>query len=211
MGLGATSFGLGAEVPEFAAIQLDAGGGGDFPSVQLLSSPGQPLAIVSGLSDADAEPEGDVRIGDWDYLSNGNIVVVGESRQGNDLVDKYGGTAAGNHAVYRIVTPTGQEVKPVALVGEAPEANEIWHGVGVTENGFAVRFGLGGRTKVRLFDNNGAPISTNIDVGDLSGSVVAAKGGRGDGSGFHGNGKDAYVAFTVDTDENGARQAWVTV
>lgn len=210
-GMGATSYALGDEVPELAGIQADAGGVGDFPSVQLLSNTAQPLHILSGLADAEAEPAGDVRIADWDYLANGNVVIVGESRQGDDLVTKYGGASAGNHAVFRIVTPTGQEVKSVALVSEVPEVNEIWHGVGVTENGFAVRFALGGRTKVRVFDNNGAPISTNIDVGEITGSAVAAKGGRGDGTGFHGNGKDAYVTVTANTDENGARQVWVTV
>jgi len=209
-GMGATSFFLGIEVPEFAAIQLDAGGGGDFPSVQLLSATGGPAGIVSGVNDADAEPTGDIRVGDWEYLSNGNVVIVGESRQGSDLVDRFGGTTAGNHAVFRIVSPAGQEIKGYSLVSDVAEANGVWHGVGVTSNGFAVRFDSGG-AKVRMFDNSGNPTSTNIDLGALTGFPIAAGGGRGDGAGFHGNGKDAYVAVNAGTDDQGNLAVWVTV
>jgi hypothetical protein len=211
-GMGATSFALGAEVPELAGINVQSDGEpGDFPSVQLLTNDGQPIGIVTGLSDADADVPGDVRIGDWDFLANSNLVVVGESRQEADLQDKFGGAAPGRHAVYRIVDPTGREVKAVSLVSETTDANEIWHGVGVTSNGFGVRFGQGGRTIVRLFDNAGNPTSTNIDLALLTESVAAAGGGRGDGTGFHGNGVDAYVVANAGADENGANRVWVTV
>ena len=207
IGMGGTSFELGLEVAELFDINMDAGGGGDFPAVQLLNNSGQPLGIVSGLSDADAEPDGNVRIGDWEYLSNGNIVIVGESRQKDDAMTKYGGTAPAEHAIYRIVDPTGQEVKATSLVSESPEGNaNIWHGVGVTANGFAVRFNQGG-AKVRLFDNNGNPVTGNIDLATLTGQPATAGGGRGDGAGFHGNGKDAYVVVN----SSGAQGVFVTV
>jgi len=61
-------------------------------------------------------------------------------------------------------------------------ANEIWHGVGVTQNGFAVRFNEGGRAQVRLFNNDGAPKGANIDLGTLANQEGAAGGGRGDGA-----------------------------
>src|SRR6185436_18999879 len=82
IGMGATSFQLGDEVPQLAVIQNNAAGenAGDFPSVQLLSNSGQPNGILSGVDDAYAERDGDIRVGDWDFLSNGNIVIVGESR-----------------------------------------------------------------------------------------------------------------------------------
>ncbi|MBI4662693.1 MAG: hypothetical protein HY735_28095, partial [Verrucomicrobia bacterium] len=212
IGMGATSFALGLEVPEFAAIQTTpAGEAGDFPGVQLLSNDGKPVAILSGLSDTDADPDGNVRIGDWDYLANGNVVIVGESRQKADLVSRWKGAAEGNHAVYRIVDQTGKEVRALGLVSAVPEANEIWHGVAVTKNGFGVRFVLGGRATVRLFDNSGAPISTNLDLATITGKAAAAGGGRGDGAGFHGNGNDAYVAISSGTDEQGAKQVWLTV
>src|SRR5258706_7807550 len=38
-----------------------------------------------------AESSGDMRVGDWEYLSNGNIVIVNESRQNQDLIDRFGG------------------------------------------------------------------------------------------------------------------------
>jgi hypothetical protein len=176
--------------------------------VQLLTETGGPIRILTGVSDAYAETAGDIRIADRDYLANGIIVIVGESRQGTDLVTKYGGTANGNHAIFRIVDPSGNEVKAVSLVADAPVANEIWHGVGVTADGFAVRFAQGGRTKVRMFDNAGNPTTTNLDLGTLTGFPVAAGGGWGDSAGFHGNGNNAYVAVNSD---RSAKRVWVTV
>ncbi|MCB1125982.1 MAG: hypothetical protein KDM81_05765 [Verrucomicrobiae bacterium] len=207
-GMGATAFDLRYEVPEVADIEVDAGGGGDWPALQLLDNTGDPLGLVSGVSAAEAEPAGDIRIADWDYLANGNLVVVGESRQEADLVSKYGGAAAGKHAIFRIVTPAGEVVKAATLVSETAVANEIWHGVGVTANGFGVRFWQGGKTFVRLFDNAGEPVTGNLDLGTLTGNAAAAAGGRGDSAGFHGNGVDAYVAISAGTTAQGA---WVTV
>ncbi len=210
VGMGATSFELGVDVEAFAEIQNDAGGGGDFPSVQLLTGTGSPLGIVSGVSDANAETAGDIRIGDWDFLKTGNIVIVGESRQNDDLTEKFGGAAPLRHAAYRVVTPAGVEVKAYSLVSEFTEKVEMWHGVGVTANGFAVRFAQNGAGTVRLFDNAGNPTSTNINLAEATGYALAGAGGRGDSVGFHGNGKDAYVVATSGTDANGP-QVWVTV
>ncbi|MGC9329849.1 MAG: hypothetical protein ACP5I1_19595, partial [Candidatus Hinthialibacter sp.] len=212
VGMGATAFSLGLEIEELADINMDEGGGGDFPAVQLLTNDGSPISVLSGVSEEAAEPAGDIRIGDWDYLSNGNIVIVGESRQDEDLVSVYGGGAPGHQAIYRVVDPLGNEVRPVSLVSEVPEATEIWHGVGVTQNGFAVRFSLGGRATIRLFDNNGDPITGNIDIGELTGDEGTIGGGRGDGTGFHGNGVDAY-ALTSSRDGNadGLSEVYLTV
>lgn len=209
-GMGATSFELGVDVEAFAAIENDAGGGGDYPAVQLLNGNGAPLGIVSGVSDEDAETAGNIRIGDWDFLKTGNIVIVGESRQNDDLSTRFGGAAPLRHAAYRVVTPAGVEVKAYSLVSEVKEKVEMWHGVGVTANGFGVRFALNGAGTVRLFDNAGNPTSTNINLAEATGFALAGAGGRGDGVGFHGNGKDAYVLATAGTDANGP-QVWVTV
>lgn len=148
--------------------------------MQLLTASGGPAGIVSGMSDADAEPEGDVRIGDWDYLANGNIVIVGESRQDEDRTNRFGmltNVGPNNVAVYRIVTPAGTEVKAYGPVSAVAERNEIWHGVGVTANGFAVRFARNG-AKVRMFDNAGNPTSEDIDLATLTGKPIAAGGTR---------------------------------
>ncbi len=210
-GMGATSFGLGTEIEAFAEIQNDAGGGGDFASVQLLSKVGAPLGLVSGMSDTDAEPAGDARIGDWDFLKTGNIVIVSESRQNGDLTERFGGAVANRHAGYRIVTPAGVEVKPYSLLSEKTDKVEMWHGVGVTANGFAARFASLGAATVRMFDNLGNPTSTNINIAEATGFAIAGGGGRGDGTGFHGNGKDAYVLASAGTGPDGTPQVWVTV
>jgi hypothetical protein len=211
VGMGATAFSLGLEIEELADINIDAGGGGDFPAVQLLTNDGRPIATLSGVDDAYAEPEGDIRIGDWDYLSNGHVVIVGESRQQFDLQNVYGG-APGNHAIYRIVNQAGNEVRSVGLVSEAAEITEIWHGVGVTQNGFGVRFSRGGRATVRLFNNAGEPVSEDIDIGLLTENEATIGGGRGDGAGFHGNGVDAYaIVNSNDGDGNGGREVYLSV
>ena len=205
MGMGATSWQLDLEVSALAGY--DGNNQGDYPTVQLLGNTGQPAGIVVGLAEAYATRDpASIRIGDWEYLSNGNILIVGESRQNQDLVDLYGGTDAQTHAIFRIVQPDGTVVKTETLVSETPVKSEIWHGAAVTQDGFAIRFGGPAGATVRMFDNAGTPISTNIDVGTLTGHAEAAGGGRGDSAGFHGNGKDAYVLA------NGSGNlAWVTV
>lgn len=202
VGFGATSFGLGEEITDLSSYA----GTGDFPSVQLLDNAGQPVRIVTGLDTAYAARDGDIRIGDWEYLSNGNIVIVGESRQDQDLVDVYQGAEPAHHAIFRIVDGTGKAVVPETLVSDTPIKSEIWHGAAATANGFAVRFSGPGGATVRMFDNAGKPVSTNLDLATLSGHPEAGGGGRGDGSGFHGNGKDAYVHVAASGSE-----IWVTV
>jgi hypothetical protein len=209
IGMGASSWDLGKEVAAFAAY-TDSGED-DYPAVQVLTSDGKPVAIVAGTDSAYVQDSGSIRIADWDFLANGNIVIVGESRQEADLVNKYGGAANGQHAIYRIVDQTGKEIKATSLVSATTDPNQIWHGVGVTANGFAVRFNQGGRTTVRLFDNGGNPVSTNLDLGTLTGKEIVAAGGRGEDVGFHGNAKDAYVYVNTGTDDTGAIQVWVTV
>lgn len=206
-GMGASSYELGDEIPALSATQ---NGGEDFPTVQLVTETGSPVGVVAGVDATYAERPGNIRIADWDYLSNGNVLIVGESRQDDDLVSIYGGDLAKHHAIYRIVTPAGVEVKPVSLASETPIESQAWHGSGVTSNGFAIRFGAPNGV-VRLFKNDGTPISTNIDLATATGFAIAANGGRGDGSGFHGNGKDAYVDVASGTDDAGNKQVWVTV
>src|SRR5262249_7328803 len=166
IGMGPTAFGIGLEIPELADIQVQSDGSeGDFPVVQLLNNDGTPLNshVLPGYSDADADVSGDVRIADWEYLSDGNIVIVGESRQQADLVNRFGGASGGNHAAFRILRPDGTEVKGLTLASDSPVANSMWHGVGVVRGGFAIRFDQGG-AKVRLFRNDGTPLTENIDV-----------------------------------------------
>jgi hypothetical protein len=205
LGMGAVAYDpIGSEIPYLEDINADDGGYADFPAVQLLNNNGTPAgSVLTGASDAEAQPVGAIRIADWDYLATGNIVIVGESRQADDYV--LTGQTGGKVPVYRIVTPAGVEVKTYSAVSSEPVGSDMWHGVGVTANGFAVRFNPSGAA-VRLFDNAGNPISTNLNLATVAGHPEAGGGGRGDGIGFHGNGKDAYVY--VCGSGNGP---WVTV
>lgn len=205
IGMGAISYGLSAEVAEMAAY--DDANSGDVNTVQLLGNDGKPINILGGVSPeyATADP-GNIRIGDFDYLANGNVVIVGESRQKDDLVNLYGGDTSATHAVYRVLTPSGTVIKSESLVSSEPILSEIWHGVGVTKNGFAVRINTPQGVAIRLFDNAGNPTSTNIILATLANAPQAGGGGRGDGAGFHGNGDNLYVhACAAGTD------VWVTV
>lgn len=207
IGMGATAYDTGKEVAALAGYT----DGGDWPAVQLLTGNGAPLGIVNGVPVEYAARSGNIRIGDWHYLGNSNIVIVGESRQGADLTDLYGGESPQNHVIVRVVDPTGKEVKAVQLASETPTKTEMWHGVGVTRNGFAVRFSNNGPGAIRLFDNSGTPVSTNIDLAAHTQQPLAAGGGRGDGIGFHGNGVDAYALATIGADGDGKRHVWLTV
>jgi len=211
IGMGASGMdGLGAEIASYASYV----GNGDFPAVQLLDDNGGPLSNVAGVTSAYSAAGGSIRIGDWDYLSNGNIVIAGDSRQNDDLVNVYGGAAPFQHSIYRIVTPAGVEVKAASLISDTANQTgnqNMWHGLGVTANGFAIRFPDSTRgVCVRLFDNAGTALTTNLPLTTITGYPQAGGGGRGDGAGFHGNGKDAYV-HAADYTYGGVSGFWVTV
>ena len=208
IGMGAIAMdGLGAEIADYASYV----GNGDFPAVQLLTDSGAPVSAVAGASSAYAATAGSIRIGDWEYLSNGNIVIAGDSRQNDDLVNKYGGAAPANHSIYRIMSPAGAVVKAESIVSSPAVSSGIWHGVGVTKDGFAVRFLDNTKgSSIRLFDNNGNGLTTNVLLSSLIGYAQAGGGGRGDSIGFHGNGKDAYVLANDYTVGNSSG-FWVTV
>ena len=205
-------YGMGLEIPRFFGIANDNNNSGadfgDFPAVQLLNNDGSKAAnALSGVTEADAEPLGSIRLGDWEYLANGNIVIVGESRQAADRV--LTGQTSGNVPVFRIVTPAGVQVKGYTAISSAAIGGSMWHGVGVTANGFAVRWSAdtGGAT-VRMFDNAGNPTTANINLTTLTGQNQG--GDRGDSSGFHGNGNNAYVNISTVNPGTG-NTPWVTV
>lgn len=103
----------------------------------------------------------------------------------------------------RVVDKTGKEIKATQLASATATKAEMWHGSGVTKSGFAVRFSDNGAGRVRLFDNAGTAVSTNINLAAVSGNAIAGNGGRGDGVGFHGNGNDAYASVAIGKDEAG--------
>ncbi|MBI3849902.1 MAG: hypothetical protein HY298_06375 [Verrucomicrobia bacterium] len=214
--------GIACEIPELTAINVDGGGAtaNGSPFVQLLnndgsrntSAGGPDVAGIVSFSDADTEPNGgngDIRPTDLEFLSNGNIVIAGFSRQTEDRA--LTGQTNGNVVVYKVLNSSGGVVKAYSvatseLAGDQTAGQDAWHGVAATANGFAIRFSQAG-DKMRLFDNNGNPLGTNINVAAVTGHPEAATAGRGDGMGFKGNGNDAYV-YAVNS---GAGGPWVTV
>ena len=183
--------GPGWEIPSLFAFNDDPGGSSS-PAVQLMNNDQTPIGTLMGATAAEAAGQpGSIRIADWDYLSDGNIVIAGESRQVADRA--FTGQTSGNVPTYRILTPAGVEVRAYTNISSSAEAAGMWFGVAVSPYGWAARFEAGGRAKIRLFDNAGNPTSPNIDIADLTGIPQMSGGGRGDGAGFRSNYKDAYV------------------
>jgi len=206
IGMGATAYSLGLEVPEMLPVNVTADGAdaGNFPAVQLLTDTGAPVKIVA-WSDADTEPDGDVRIGDWDYLANGNILLVGHDRQ--DEKERLS-APANRQPVFKIVTAGNVEVKGLTLASSTTDTvdNDMWHGSAVVSNGFAIR----AQRSLRFFDNSGTPLGPDTDVGALTGDAVFNPVDRGENEGFHGNGKDTYVLAAPGADANGVKGIFVT-
>jgi len=209
-GMGSTAWGLGEVIDEFFDVNTIGGdpgvNAGDYPAVQLIKEDGTPDGLaLCGVSDEYAEREGDIRIADWDYLSNGNILIVGESRQKDDLVNIYGGTTPSEHPIFTIVKKDRSFVKKETLVPSAAfEGNmNMWHGAAVTANGFACRWSgppFGGN--LRMFDNDGVATTSDISIAALTGVEATGQGGRGDDNvGFHGNGVDTYVVANRGSDD----------
>jgi hypothetical protein len=203
---------IACEIPELTAINIDESGGAALsPVVQLLNNDGSrnttaggpDVAGILSYSDADVEPAGAVRPGDIDFLANGNFVIAGESRQAADQAMT--GQFGGNVVVYKVLTSTGGVVMPYTNASSEASGQDMWHGTAATANGFAMRFNVG-TERIRFFDNNGNPLTTNIDIAAVTGHPEAGQGGRGDGNGFKSNGKDAYV-WCAETSAG----PWVTV
>lgn len=209
VGMGCSSFFISDEVSEFA--DYDTAMTGDLPVVQLLSNAGQPSQIVPGASVTYATRDGDIWIADWDYLSDGNILIMAESHQFDDLIDVYGGSSSAVHAIFRIVAPDGTVVKDETLVSSTVEQVQMWHGAGVVNGGFAARFATTSGDMVRFFKNDGTPITTNINLATVTGLSMAGTGGQGENTGFHGNGLDAYVVANAGVDDEGNPAVCVSV
>jgi hypothetical protein len=220
VGFAAMCWEIGLEIPELYDINADDDGpppaASDAPYVQLLNNDGTPLrpGVISGtvnlgimsFADADVQPAGSIRTGGWDYLSNGNIVLAGQSQQAADRA--LTGQSSGNVPVYRIMTPSGTQVHAYAPLSLEPIGGNISAGIGVTASGWAARWDQDGvGATIRLFNNAGtATPPDDINLATLSGHPEVGQGGEGGGGGFHGNGVDAYVNVNP-----GGNTPWVTV
>src|SRR5437667_12245079 len=69
IGMGAVAYDpIGSEIGYLEAINQDDGGFGDFPAVQILNNDGTPAgatAALTGVTDVDAQPAGNIRIAEW--------------------------------------------------------------------------------------------------------------------------------------------------
>jgi len=182
---------------------------GQVPLIQLFENDGTPILPVRCAVPEDfAAIDDHIRLADWDFLSNGNLVAMGESRQAAENAARFGVPAdqAGNVNFLSILKP--DEQFPTVLftrLSETATKSESWHGIGVTQNGFAVRFSEpnNGGSKLRFFENNGTPLTGDIDLASLgTGETVGVLGGqgsiRGDEQGWHGNGVDRYILVSRD-------------
>ena len=147
IGFAAMCWEIGLEIPELYDINSDDDGtpgpANDSPYVQLLNNDGTPLrpGVINGITnlgilsfaDADVQPTGAIRTGGWDYLSNGNIVLAGDSRQAADQA--LTGQPSGNVPVYRILTPSGVQVHAYTPVSSEAIGGSMSAGVGVTASG----------------------------------------------------------------------------
>lgn len=207
---------IGMEIAALYDVNSDAAGpvtwatsaGQGFPVAQFVNNNGTAAGpVLSMCNDAEAEASGQIFCHGAEVLANGNIVIVGESRQGSELVDRFGGPASGDHVVYRILKPNGEVVTPYSLASSTLlSCNQFNAGVGVTSNGFAIRFRGSLGVSFRLFNNDGTAATNSFgDTNDISMATAvgaflgtgteptAGYGDRGDGVGWHGNYKDAYV------------------
>jgi hypothetical protein len=205
IGMGATAFAIHYEIPEMAPM-ADADEN-DFPVVQLLTDAGAPIKIVSWSAE-DTAPGGAIRIGDWDYLADGNILIVGSDRQAEEQTRL--GAPATSQPVFKIVTPANVEVKGLTLASSTTDTagNDMWHGAGTTAGGFAIR----AAHSLRFFHTDGTPYGDDVDVAAVTGDPVYMHlNDRGEDLGFQGNGKDAYIMCAAGTDALGTKGVFVSV
>lgn len=242
IGFGGSYWWIGLEVAELYDVNLANTNSfdNDMPALQLLNNDGTalhagPMSGRTNLGILTYDPQdvslpGSIRIADWGWLSNGHIILAGESRQdpGDYGVANWNtisptptngdwsltGQTSGKVPVFKILTTSGATVKGyTASSSDNSNNNDMWHGVGVTANGFALKW----NKAMRLFDNDGNPITGNINLATLTGHPEAqASGDRGDNTGFHGNGTDGYIFIDKGvTNYNGGNpivmQPWITV
>lgn len=197
-GMGSTAFGFADPtfgVESLADAQMNEGNEpGDIPGVQLYDADGAPiLPVRSGVTDEFAEPAGDIRIGDFCFLSNGSIAVVGEVRQdgGNALPPMNNN---GDRSLsLGILGPNDQFPAAITRLHAADGAHEMWHGVEALADGFVTRFRGPGGIALRYFENDGTPKGDELDLTVIGEDAVVAQGGRGDGETLDTNGNDRVL------------------
>ena len=182
---------IGSDDPTDKIPTYESLGSDDSPAVQLINNDGSFNGkIISAYPNDFVQRDGSIRIADAELLSNGNIVVIGEDRQSGDGPDLFELPNASQVVIAGIVKPDRTIVKAPVAVQQSDAKGEAWHGVATFTGGFGVRYSANG-VKLRFFDNDLKPLTDEINVGDLDPNLNA--GGRGDGAGWHGNGKGRFL------------------
>lgn len=204
-GMGTTAFGFAdpsALIPSLENVQIGSNNGeGDIPAVQLYNEDSTPiLPVRSGATDAFADPDGDIRIGDWCYLANGNIAIVGESRQdAANANPPLSNPVAARTLSLAILGPNDQFPKSITRLHDGSGQHEMWHGLSPLSNGFVARFKAPSGVALRYFDNNGTPLTGDLFLDEYGVDFklgVLNAGGRGDGEGMDTNGNNRVVVAT---------------
>lgn len=174
------------DMPEFNDLD------GDAPAIQLLSNNADFEGhMFLGLPKDYLMREGGTRISDIDFLSDGHILVTAEDRKAG-VGDMYG-LISNRVVVAAKLTPSGEVVAGPVNVSMRDGNGEAWHGAATFPGGFAVRYQNDG-PRIRFFDNDLNPLTDDIALADID--PLLNSGGRGDGTGFKGNGKGDVLLVT---------------
>ena len=183
-------------------------GSDDGPCVQLVDSNGNYSGqTFFGFPQSFLERPGKVRLSDGGFLSDGNLVFIAEDRQNLDGSELYNlePKSLGVHGLDindrlvlgSIVSRQGKVLNGPFLIQQA-EINKkystIWHGLAIGNGHFGVRYEANG-VKIRFFHNDGTPLTDEIPLQN-----EMSHGGRGDRSGWKGNGRDDYLLVTPTGD-----------
>ncbi|MGI6457439.1 MAG: hypothetical protein ACOX5R_17720 [bacterium] len=173
---------------------------GDAPVIQLVDNDGSFIgsAISAFPDDFLTGDPGDIRISDVAYLSDGNIIVTGQSSAANPAhhanyfnVEN----AADQLPVGAVVNPQGETVHELRLLHDSGTRGSMWHGLATFDGGFVVRYELDGEGPyIRFFNNDFTPITDPILLADIDPAI--AEGGRGDATGLEGNGGDRVILIS---------------
>lgn len=197
--------GEGAEL--FGLEHADQVGNEAFTMIQLFDNAGNPLgSSINAFGALTGEPGSYRDIGAL-YLSNGDIVALGENRQQTDDVLDAALANAGEVAMAVILGPDGS-AKHGPFIPHVDEeglylggsSSVVYQNMAAFEGGFVIDYGAG----IRWYNNDGTPRTpAQPDHAELEGEEIDAdivffpigsnSGGRGDGMALAGNGSGLVV------------------
>lgn len=165
------------------------------PVIQRLQSDGNyEGTMFLGVPPDIAMKKGSIRLADIEILSNGNSIMVAEAAQENDGPHVFGMNWAKKKVLASLFDSQGCLLRgPVSLLQNPSSQTDgrIWHGAAAGKDHFGVRYHTDS-PKIRFFKNDLTPLTDEIPLQNELNS-----GGRGEDTGWHGNGKDKYLLVTI--------------